>query len=70
MRMMMPGVLETLEESDSPTTYNSRYHDAHYLYFEKEFAQCRAHYVTPLLVARHCVVPVDVRRKRAQIRIL
>ena len=42
------------------TAANSCDHDAHYLYSQKEFAQCRAHYETPLMDARHCVIAADV----------
>ena len=59
---MVPDVLETLEESFSPTPFNIRHHDAHYLYLKKEFAQWRAHYITPTKDARHCVVPDQVSR--------
>jgi hypothetical protein len=62
---MVPDVLETLEESFSPTPFNIRHHDAHYLYLKKEFAQWRAHYITPTKDACHCVVPGHVIRHPA-----
>ena len=62
MRTIEPEVLEALEESDSPTPFNIRHHAAHYLYFEKEFAQWRAHHITPTKDARHCVMPGHVKR--------
>ena len=46
MRTTTPGADDTLDESDSPTPFNIRHHGAHYLYFKKEFAQCRAHHIT------------------------
>ncbi len=42
------------------TAANIRHHGAHYLYFKKEFAQCRAHHITPTKDARHCVMPGNV----------
>ena len=63
MRTMMPDVLETLEESYSPTTYNSRHHDAHYLYFKGSSLNA-AHVMDPKIGARHCVVPADVSCNR------
>ena len=57
---MMAVVDDTLEESDSPTPFNIRHHGAHYLYLKKEFAQWRAHHITPTKDARHCVMPGNV----------
>ncbi len=42
------------------TADNSGDHDAHLFVLKKEFAQCRAHYGTPLIDAQHCVIAAHV----------
>ena len=46
------------------TAANSENHDARLLYIV-DLASCRAHYLTPLMDARHDMVLADVKRNAA-----